>query len=221
MKKNLLLILSVILGGLLLNAQTSTSSANHVVANTGNSDLNAMVKKEALQKALSFLNLIPEGREKDYGFAMRSDFSKIKIEEPYQTYYLSKKDKDLLFVSGNEWRVPLSVDGHYVALLTVQINAGVAEAVDFGANGLAQKIEEFEKLYFNPSSERVLIRNTFLSRDYITTNFAALCNQKLGNLIEINTQSPISVYQLNAGRPVATDISVFYKESLESSNNTN
>ncbi len=61
----------------------------------------SMIKEEASQKALYFLNLIPEGREKDYGFNKRSDFSKIKIEEPYQTYYVSEKNDKLMFISGN------------------------------------------------------------------------------------------------------------------------
>ena len=35
---------------------------------------NLLVREQASLKALSFLNLIPEGREKDYGFESRSDF---------------------------------------------------------------------------------------------------------------------------------------------------
>ena len=177
---------------------------------------NLLVREEASLKALSFLNLIPEGREKDYGFDSRSDFSKIKIEEPYQTYYLSYKNNQLAFFPGNEWRVPISVDGHYVSLLTVQMNKGKAEAVDFGGNVLSQKIQEFETLYPDNASQRIMIRNTFLERDYITTNFTSLCIQKnAGDFIEINTASLQPIYQLNEGQPVKTSIAVFYTETMD------
>jgi len=48
---------------------------------------------EATLRAATFLNLIPEGSEADYGFNSRSDFSRIKIEKPYKTYYISADDK--------------------------------------------------------------------------------------------------------------------------------
>jgi hypothetical protein len=175
-----------------------------------------LVREEASFKALSFLNLIPEGREKDYGFNTRSDFSIIKIEEPYQTYYVSYQNNKLVFFPGNEWRVPVSVQGHYVTLLTVQINKGKAEAVDFGGNVLAQKIQEFETLNPDKASQRFMIRNTFLERDYITTNFTSLCNQqKVDVFVEINTTSLQPIYQLNEGQPLKTNIAVFCAETID------
>jgi hypothetical protein len=190
-----------------------------LIAQNNNADL--LVKEQASLKALSFVNLIPEGKEKDYGFNNRSDFSKIKIEEPYQTYYVSDKYNELTFISGNEWRVPVSVDGHYVALLTVQINNGNAEVVDFGANVLAQKIQEFEKLFPDEASQRVIIRNTFLKRDYITTNLSSLYNQNKGkDCMEINTSSLQPVYQLNAGQPVKTSIAIVCDETMDLINKT-
>ncbi len=187
-------------------------------------DLNTtlLVREEASLKALSFLNLIPEGREKDYGFNTRSDFSKIKIEEPYQTFYLSYKNNQLTFFPGNEWRVPVSVDGHYVTLLTVQMNKGKAEAVDFGGNVLAQKIQEFETLYPDNTSQHIIMRNTFLERDYITTNFTSLCKQnKADVVVEINTASLQPIFQLNEGKPLKTTIAVFYAETMDVINKAN
>ncbi|HEY5122756.1 MAG TPA: hypothetical protein VIK14_03390 [Ignavibacteria bacterium] len=187
-----------------------------------NNNTNLLVKEEASLKTLSFLNLIPEGKEKDYGFNSRSDFSKIKIEEPYQTYYVSDKNNKLTFISGNEWRVPLSIDGQYVALLSVQINQGKAEAVDFGGNILSQKIQEFEKLFPNEASQHVIIRNTYLKRDYITTNFSSLCNQNKGiDFMEINTNSSQPIYQLNELQPIKTSIAIFCDETMDLINNTN
>ncbi len=175
----------------------------------------SMIKEEASQKALYFLNLIPEGREKDYGFNKRSDFSKIKIEEPYQTYYVSEKNDKLMFISGNEWRVPISVDGHFISLLTLKIIKDQAKLVDFGGNILAQKIQEFEKLYPNAVTQRVIIRNTYLKQDYITINFPAICGQNHdSDFTEINTKSIQPVFSLNEGLPVKTKIAVFYDETM-------
>ena len=222
MKKKLTLILAIMLSSLLSDAHMSVITfENSISFFIKDKQINDLVKNAASQKVESFLALIPEGREKDYGFKNRSDFSRVKIEEPYQVFYLLKKDDKLIFNSGNEWRVPLSVDGHFVALLTVQVTDGVAEAVDFGANVLAQKIEEFETLYSKGNNERVLIRNTFLKRDYMTTTFSSLCGQKTDNGFEINTKEVMPIYHINAGRPAPSDFSIFYKESLESSININ
>lgn len=183
--------------------------------------IKSLVKEEASLKAIFFLNLIPEGREKEYGFDSRSDFARIKIEEPYQTYYVANEKLILTFVSGNEWRVPLSVDGNYVALLTVQINQGKAEVVDFGGNILAQKIQEFEKLYPIKSSQHIIIRNTFLKRDYIATDFTSLYNQNKGaKFMEINPNSSQEIYQINQGLPIKTSMSDFNYETKDLINNT-
>ena len=175
-----------------------------------------LVREAASLKALTFLNLIPVGREKDYGFESRNDFLTIKIEEPYQTYYVRGGSNHLEFFSGNEWRVPLSVDGVYKSLLTVQINNGKAEVIDFGGNVLAHRIQEFEKSYPDKSNQHVIIRNTFLERDYMATNFLLLCNQSNGNgFIEINENSLQPVYQLNEGKPLKTSIAVFCNETMD------
>ena len=183
---------------------------------------NLLVKEEASIKALSFLNLIPEGKEKDYGFNNRSDFSKIKIEEPYQTYYVANKNNKLMFIEGNEWRVPLSVDGHYVALLTVQFNLGKVEVVDFGGKILAQKLQEFETMYGKKTMFLVIIRNTFIKSDYITTNFTSICSQNRStDGIEVNTISSETIYQLNAGQPIKTSIAQFCDDTWNIINQSN
>lgn len=50
---------------------------------------------------MSFLDLIPEGKERDYGFNSRSDFSKIKTERPYKIYYISISNDNLIFILNN------------------------------------------------------------------------------------------------------------------------
>lgn len=180
-----------------------------------NNDVSQLVKEEASQAASSFLNLIPVGEEKSYGFNSRIDFSKVKIEEPYQTYYVTNRNDKLGFVSGNEWRIPLSVDGNYVALLTARINMGKVEIVDFGAAKLAQKIQELEILYSSKTSQHILIRNIFLKQDYISVNFSLLGDtNKNTDFVDINIDSSEPIYQLNEGRPIKTSITKFCNETM-------
>lgn len=183
-------------------------------------DVNLLIKKEASAKALSFLNLIPVGSEKAYGFTNRSDFSKIRIEEPYKVYYISQKDNKLWFIPGNEWRVPISVDGKYSTLLTVQMNNGNPEVVDMGGSGLSGKIEEFRKLNLSETNQNIIIRNTFLKRDYIAPTFSALYFENIGDSFEINTNAPQYVYQINAQSPIKISIASFYNETMDFINNT-
>lgn len=174
-----------------------------------------LVKEAATAKALYFLELIPVGSENNYGFASRNDFSKIQIGEPYQTYYVSIRNNQLEFFSGNEWRVPVSVDGAYQTLLTVRIHEGNAEVVGLGGSLLARHIQEFETLLTDKSNEHILIRNTYLENYFITANFTALCSQSTGDgFIEIKTDSPQPVYKLNEGILVKTSIAGFYQETM-------
>ena len=162
-----------------------------------------------------YLDLIPVGSENNYGFGSRSDFSKIQIGEPYQTYYVSVRDNQLEFFSGNEWRVPVSVDGTYQTLLTVRITQGKAEVVGLGGSVLARKIQEFETLIPDKTNERVIIRNTYTDQYFLTANFTALCGQSRGNgFIEINTASLQPVYELKEGMLVKTSIAGFYRETM-------
>ncbi|MEI6456561.1 MAG: hypothetical protein WCO93_09760 [bacterium] len=174
-----------------------------------------LVKEAAIAKAMYFLELIPVGSENDYGFGSRSDFSKIIIGEPYQTYYVSVRNNQLEFFSGNEWRVPVSVDGVYQTLLTVRIRQGKAEVVGLGGSVLASKIQEFETLLPDKTNERVLIRNTYLEQYFITADFAALSGENRDNgYIEINTASLQPVYEVNEGILVKTSIAGFYQETM-------
>lgn len=179
-----------------------------------------LVKEAALANASAFLQLIPEGQEKEYGFENRSDFSKVKVEVPFETYYMQYKENKLGFVSGNEWRVPLSVDGKYVALLTVVFNQGKAEVVDFGASVLAQKLQESEQKAIT-GSERVLIRSTYLSQDFVTSDFNALIGsmQDTKGFRVLNMDSAQTLYRLNAGTPEAVSVNTLYVNSIAAISN--
>ena len=159
--------------------------------------------------------MIPEGRERDYGFANRSDFSRIKIEDPYETFYVQNNDKQFSFVAGNEWRVPISLDGQYVSLLTVRFNNGKADVVDFGGNILSGKIQEYEKLIPGTEGQPVVIRNTFLNQDFIANDISSLCKEsKKSGLLTINTLSAEPLYKINPGLPEKTSISAFCESTM-------
>ncbi len=179
----------------------------------------SLVKEAAIENASAFLQLIPEGQEKDYGFDNRNDFSKIKIEEPFQMYYMGYKENKLGFVKANEWRVPISVDGKYVALLTVAFYEGKAALVDFGANVLAQKLQESVQQSII-GSDRILIRSTYLSCDYVTADFAGLCKaSNIEGFRELNMDSAQNMYQLNAGPATAVSVSTMYVNTTAAMSN--
>lgn len=177
-----------------------------------------LVKEAAAENASVFLELIPQGQEQDYGFENRSDFSRIKIEEPYQLYYMKYKENKLGFVEGNEWRVPVSVDGKYAALLTVSFHEGKAEVVDFGANVLAHKLQESDLLL--KGNQRVLIRSTYLAHDYLTADFAGLYrSQDTNGFRELNMDSSQTLYQLNNGPAIPVSVNTLYIDTAAAISN--
>jgi hypothetical protein len=208
-QKRLLLYLSLLIG-------TSLSAQHQDAVSRKSANL---VKEAASENASHFFQLIPQGQERDYGFENRSDFSRIKVEEPFQMYYMNYKENKLGFIEGNEWRVPVSVNGKYIALLTVIFDQGKAEVVDFGANVLAQKLQESQQ-QLAAGSDHILIRNTYLSRDYVTTDFAGLCGSTDNQgFIELNKDSAQRLYQLNAGAATAVSAATFYVNTAAAMSN--
>jgi hypothetical protein len=177
-----------------------------------------LVKEAAVKNASTFLQLIPEGQEKEYGFENRTDFLNIKIEEPFQMYYMSYKENKLGFLNGNEWRVPLSVNGKYVALLTVVFNNEKAEVVDFGASVLAEKLQELEPQFID-GSQRILIRSTYLAHDYISPNFNTLSEtEDATDFRAVNMDSTQLLYELNAGPAKAVTVNTLYVDTIAAIN---
>lgn len=198
---------------LLIGMSLSAQSQNRFPDQSTN-----LVKEAAIENASTFLELIPKGQEKEYGFDSRNDFSQIKIEEPFQMYYMGYKENKLGFVQANEWRVPISVNGKYVALLTVAFYEGKAELVDFGANVLAQKLQESMQ-QATTGSDRIIIRSTYLSRDYVTSDFAGLCKTKDANgFLELNLDSAQAMYQLNEGTATAVSVGTLYVNTTAAMN---
>mgnify|MGYP003635716355 CR=1 FL=1 len=176
------------------------------------------VKQIAKSDAINFFNLIPQGQENEYGFSKRSDFDKVEIGEPYQVYFVVKKDGAINFKSTNNWRVPVLVDGKSVALLTVISTKGGAKVVDFGATGLAAKLQEFEAEY-TASNERVLIRNTYLSVDYIVPQFSALVDSQSEGLLALKSTTTAKLYPISRSKIASLKPASFVAATLNAVSN--
>ncbi len=128
-----------------------------------NSDTEKKIKNAGLLELPRFLNNIPAGLEKQFGFENRAQFNKITAGRPLRHYALSDEssgnNKEISIVPGNEWFLPLMVNNKYVALLTVSGEGDKFSAVDFGAGDLAAELNfyktEIENQNNNPGNLRV------------------------------------------------------------------
>lgn len=174
-----------------------------------------LVQQAAEKQAASFLNLIPLGQEKEYGFDNRGDFSSVEIGDPYQTYFVIKDGNSLSFQETQLWRVPLVVNGNAVALLTVTVKNNLAEAVDFGAARLAQKLQEFEENHMGENNDRIIIRNTLLATDFIAPNFKALCGETNNGLTALNPNTQAGLFPISAAKNTpSVKASAFISQTL-------
>ena len=115
-----------------------------------------------------FLDLIPPGQEKEYGFENRADFAWTQLGRPYELRTIQSQDllnpnallPGVPIVSLNQWRFPVICRGRICALLTVARMKDDWEAVDLGASGLASELDAMEKRYGfdNPSFSKTLLR---------------------------------------------------------------
>lgn len=133
---------------------------------------------EAANQALpGILDLIPVGREEDYGFKDRKEFEIATTGIPLLVYTFSNdflgnsefnEEESLLFT--NQWRVPVIVNGGHKALLTVEYYDGKLKVVDFGAGVLAKELGSF-KIVKSSANRRILLRcykkkcDFFISKD--------------------------------------------------------
>jgi hypothetical protein len=123
---------------------------NPVIAQTS---IEENLRELAVMKLPAFLEKIPAGNERAYGFISRKEFSKIIIGAPYQVYTIqpdSIKDKILqtkqYLTPLDEWRIPITIDGKFRALATAAKVNGEWQLVDIGATSLAKELGEFESL---------------------------------------------------------------------------
>jgi hypothetical protein len=124
---------------------------------------------------INWLEKIPHGYEKQYGFENRNEFGLATIGKPIEVYTLSSlffTDQAIsdsnYFKSVGEWRVPILVNNSYRALLTAVIINTEWQIVDIGATTLARELEGFILMQSNnPSVEVKIIRIYQLKCDFI------------------------------------------------------
>lgn len=109
------------------------------------------LKKATLAQAGQFLDKIPPGMERRYGFDSRDDFARVEAGHPYQMCTIPPDSlRQGLLTRGavkhlNQYRVPLMVDGHARALLTMEQKDGAFYARDLGAAALARELDELRQ----------------------------------------------------------------------------
>ncbi len=96
------------------------------------------IKVYAQNNLLEMLSHIPVGQESLYGFNNREEFYKAQANEALKFVIYD----DSLRQNTLSWRLPISVDGEYRALLTIEEHKGVLRLADFGAAVLAKDIQE-------------------------------------------------------------------------------
>ncbi|MBN1274418.1 MAG: hypothetical protein JXB26_19320 [Candidatus Aminicenantes bacterium] len=126
-----------------------------------------------------FLNAIPEGMEKSFGFSSREEFEKASLGEPYlmQTVDPEKllntayRERDCI-ISLPEWRFPVICEGNIKTLLTVANINGTWQAVAIGGAGLARELDALEKKYgFDPlNSSKAILRLFQLKADILSVS---------------------------------------------------
>jgi hypothetical protein len=150
-----------------------------LVTSTLGSIINAQEINLAIDQVLfEWLQKIPVGFEKQYGFENRDEFIIAKTGKPYEVFTLRPSfftgqvipDSNYL-ISAGEWRVPILVNNSYRALLTViKVNSGW-QIVDLGAVSLAKELDEMNRsLDLSDSPSIKIIRIYQLQCDFLTTD---------------------------------------------------
>jgi len=101
-----------------------------------------------------FLELIPVNKENLYGFENREMFNRCDVGTPIKLLVIND-DNEIKIT--NEWRVPLSIDGKYITLITVIEDDKNYHIVDIGGSYLAKRIDSY-----NRNNEKI----SFMLRDY-------------------------------------------------------
>jgi hypothetical protein len=119
------------------------------------SDDSAKVSQAASGSMKSMLRNIPAGSERQFGFSNREEVIDAVTGYPYHVLGLSKEffsnaalsgDLSGYITMGNDWRVPVLVDGEYRMLVTVTGEAGNYTLADIGGAGLAHELQAVGQL---------------------------------------------------------------------------
>jgi hypothetical protein len=98
---------------------------------------------------IKYLNKIPAGKESDFGFDSREEFSEIVLGESLRVFYLADsalvKDTKSPFISAKRWKIPLLVDGEFRCFLEIVFRNGEYKVVGIGLREVASYLGSFVK----------------------------------------------------------------------------
>ena len=165
-----------------------------------------IITKVANEELNNYLQKIPVGQEKMFGFTNRGEFSQAEIGTPYEVFTLSPEffdTKNIIsnktyIVSAENWRVPIIVNNQHRALLTVSMVNNQWSVVKLGAKGLAEELDVFNKNH--PSiNESKILRVFQLKGDFIFTSeniVYPLTSARNGLLIDNSENKGYSIYEI-------------------------
>ena len=114
---------------------------------------NDQVMNAARSGLAGYLEKIPAGSQDQYGFAAGDDLQKCTVGKPYQMLAVTIDFLRNPFVAdpltyaadlqpGNEWRVPVVLNGANHTLLTVANNQGNCQVVNLGGAELSVELQQ-------------------------------------------------------------------------------
>ena len=163
---------------------------------------NKYISDAAGKSLKSFLDKIPVGKEKLYGFDDRSEFNRAITGSIYCVYTLNQDffsdeiiaDKNY-FKPTDEWRVAVVVDGKYRSFITVSLVNNKFKADNLGGNGLAIEIQDLQKNLAYATNSISILRIYQLKCDFVFDS--SLLNDK---------SNAFKVYPLQSAQNITASI---------------
>ena len=165
-----------------------------------------IVKNTANIQLDDYLNKIPVGKEKLFGFNDRDEFMEAEIGNAYEVFTVNTKFfeaenlaiEDSYITTTNNWRVVILVNNEYRALLTVSKENNEWQVVKLGAKGLANELNDFSQEHPQLINSKIL-RVFQLKADFIVTSqniIYPLTSGKKGLLIDNPKDSNYSIHDI-------------------------
>jgi len=152
----------------------------------------------------SLLESIPEGDEELFGFHNREEFDSADLDTPYR---MSVIDENGSVVFLSTWRVPVTINNEFRALIDVRKEGNRFEISGLGAAGLAGELDELEKNVFGAHKWRLqesktLLRSYRKKADFVVFDADVSLNRQ--NLK--SSHSATRAYPLKSGRMALNEL---------------
>ena len=190
MKKKLLIIVPALVFGLSTFAHEANGGNEKQQTAQAAIEVNQSINDAVKQQLSSFLNLIPEGMEKDHGFNSRAEFTKA---QPASIYKIVGVGQDGKTFDTGLYNVVVSVNGEYRAVLSVSSLNGQYEIQSVGGALLSQQIKEVEAANASDINKEKVIVNIYSK----TSGFISY--KEFNSTIENATLIPLESAKLAIG----------------------